>query len=53
MRWLQEGIEKWGNEEHPMQSKQEQFPCESLRLESGQTCSDMFPKIQELALKEN
>jgi hypothetical protein len=39
------------NEEHPMQSKQEQFPCESLKLDSGQACSDAFPKIQRMALK--
>jgi hypothetical protein len=36
-----------------MWSKQEKFPRESLRLDSGQACSDTFPKIQELVLKEN
>jgi hypothetical protein len=41
------------NERHLMQSKQEQFPCESLRLSISQASSDVFPKIQELALKEN
>jgi hypothetical protein len=44
---------KRGNGEHPMQSKQEQFPRESLRLYSGKACSDTFPKIQGLVLKED
>jgi hypothetical protein len=35
---------KRGNEGHPMQSKKEQFPHESLRLGHGQACSDAFPE---------
>jgi hypothetical protein len=36
-----------------MQSKQEQFPRECFRLSNWLACSDAFPKIQGLALKEN
>jgi hypothetical protein len=36
-----------------MQSKQEKFPRESLRLDSRQACNDAFPEIQGLALKED
>jgi hypothetical protein len=44
---------KKGNEEHRMHSKQEHFPRDSLRLNSGQTCSDAFPEIQGLTLKKD